>query len=647
MTAITATQVCAPPGWALLERQLIDVMNEAADLVMERHTERSGTMFFADDVDDQYEQFANWGLFYAMGGSERLLKYSLRTWNATTRWGDDSIVSRRKHGNYWHGDERVFGQQIHNEYYNLATPGGTDWHHMGEGNLQFYDFGVAEPTISENVRRAKRFAAMFMGEDPEADNYDRKYKIFRSPVQSSVGPYKHASVDFAKAWLQGGGRRWKVGWYPDQPVPRGLRSSLHPVVKNLENNWFENWERRQEILRLFDHIILDGDVANSLAAAALMTNAYLYTGDPSFKEWVIEYVGGWMDRIEQNGGIIPDNVGPTGKIGEHREGQWWGGLYGWNYYMGYNVIFHGVTIAAECAKLLTGDDSYVDMLRSQIKVVVDQGARRVEDGQMIVPSRYTADGWADDTSGPPKPMRMLEPAHLYHMSMSKEDYQLIDHIREGDVIRSWTEVPIQGEKNDGATETARFSYYDGKLPDWPEKALRADCELALRDLESLRNEHRDPETLIRENASIPSGVYAKALTQVTMGAPQGVYCGGLLRATVRYFDDDRQRAGLPPDVAALVDELKADRVGVQFFNTSTSESRNLIVQAGAFGEHEFTSVRYREDESLTEVPVNGKYVAVALPPSTSIRLDMGMKRFANDPSYAFPWHGDRIPVPFV
>ena len=419
------------------------------------------------------------------------------------------------------------------------------------------------------------------------------------------------------------------------------------MVKNLENNWFENWERRQEILRLFDHIILDGDVANSLAAAALMTNAYLYTGDPSFKEWVIEYVGGWMDRIEQNGGIIPDNVGPTGKIGEHREGQWWGGLYGWNYYMGYNVIFHGVTIAAECAKLLTGDDSYVDMLRSQIKVVVDQGARRVEDGQMIVPSRYTADGWADDTSGPPKPMRMLEPAHLYHMSMSKEDYQLIDHIREGDVIRSWTEVPIQGEKNDGATETARFSYYDGKLPDWPEKALRADCELALRDLESLRNEHRDPETLIRENASIPSGVYAKALTQVTMGAPQGVYCGGLLRATVRYFDDDRQRAGLPPDVAALVDELKADRVGVQFFNTSTSESRNLIVQAGAFGEHEFTSVRYREDESLTEVPVNGKYVAVALPPSTSIRLDMGMKRFANDPSYAFPWHGDRIPVPFV
>ena len=623
----------------MLQRQLIDLMNDAADLVMEKHTERSGTLFFADDLDDQYEWFYNWGLFYAIGGGDKLLEYSLRTWNATTRWGDDSIVSRRKHGQYWHGDLRDFGQQAHNEYYNLATPGGADWHHMGEGNRQFYDFGVAEPTISENVRRSRRFAAMFMGEDPEADNYDRKYKIFRSPIQTSVGPYKHASVDFAKAWLQGGGRRWKVGWYPDQPVPRGLRCSLYPVVKNLEPNWFERWNRRQEILRLFDHIILDGDVANSLAAAALMTNAYLYTGDPKFKEWVIEYVGGWMDRIEQNNGIIPDNVGPTGKIGEHREGQWWGGLYGWNYYLGYKVIFHGATIAAECAQLLTGDDSYVDLLRSQIKVVVDQGFRR-DDGQLIVPSRYTPDGWDHDTAGPPKPMRILEPVHLYHMSMSKDDHELINYITDGDVVRSWTDVSSQ------VPETARFSYYDGRLPDWPERALRAEYALALRDLEALRNESRDPETLILENAAIPAGVYTKVLTQVTMGAPQTVYCGGLLRATVRYFDRERQRAGLPQSVAALVDDLQVDRVGVQLVNMSASESRSLIIQAGAFGEHVFTTIWYRDGESLTEAPVDGKHVAVTLAPSSSIRLDMGMKRFVNDPGYAFPWHGDRIPVPF-
>ena len=86
-------------------------------------------------------------------------------------------------------------------------------------------------------------------------------------------------------------------------------------------------------------------------------------------------------------------------------------------------------------------------------------------------------------------------------------------------------------------------------------------------------------------------------------------------------------------------------MGVQLVNTSTTASRSLIVQAGAFGEHEFTSVRHRVGESLSEVPVGGKYQAVTLPPSTSIRLDMGLKRFVNDPSYAFPWHGGRVTTP--
>lgn len=67
-----------------------------------------------------------------------------------------------------------------------------------------------------------------------------------------------------------------------------------------------------------------------------------------------------------------------------------------------------------------------------------------------------------------------------------------------------------------------------------------------------------------------------------------------------------------------------------------SETRNLIVQAGAFGEHEFSSVRHRVGESPAETAVDGKHLSVTLPPSTSIRLDMGLRRFVNDPSYAFP-----------
>ena len=59
------------------------------------------------------------------------------------------------------------------------------------------------------------------------------------------------------------------------------------------------------------------------------------------------------------------------------------------------------------------------------------------------------------------------------------------------------------------------------------------------------------------------------------------------------FDADRLRPGLPLDVAALVDELGPDVVGIQLVNTSRHETRRLIVQAGAFGEHRFTQLKYR------------------------------------------------------
>ena len=115
-----------------------------------------------------------------------------------------------------------------------------------------------------------------------------------------------------------------------------------------------------------------------------------------------------------------------------------------------------------------------------------------------------------------------------------------------------------------------------------------------------------------------------------------------MRATVRYFDSDRNRPGLPLDVAALVDSLGADSAGIQLVNVNAGETRNLIVQAGAFAEHEFLSLSHA-DKIL---PVNSKYFAVQLPPATSIGLDVARRRFAQRPTYAFPWYGEVIPVPY-
>ena len=667
MVSVKATEISAPPGWALMERNLIDLMEEAAPMMVKKYTEPGGALYFAEDFDDLYEQFYNWCLFYSIGADESLLNFALQEWNATTRISDDSFNHRLRHNDF----TKVFRPSMHNEFWNLAQ--AMEWHHLGEGNMAFYDFGIACPTVSENVRRARRFAAMFIGEDPEAPNYDPEYKILRSPFHSSQGPRLHADADFANTMLLAG--RFlggEVNYY-------GVRASLYPIVADLELNWYEDPKRRTEIVELFEKMVLQSDTPNSLGATALVTNAYLYTGDEKYKRWVLEYTEAWLDRMRRNNGIMPDNVGPTGKIGEHRNGVWWGGQYGWNHYQGYNIMFHSLTIAAECALLLTGDFGYLELLRSQIQLLLENSVTR-EDGQLIMPTRYGPDGWCyDPPVGPsndgilpmrgvytgPIPWRMQELAHLYHASMSPEDYELITRIRDGEVERDWNEIGDRGgEKNGGETEFARFQYYDGMNPEWPEKILSAEYRWALEAFDKIRLDDRTVEEIITTNYFPPSPVFTKGLTQVTMGAPQSVYNGGLLRATVRYFDRDNARPGLPKDVAALVDKLASDAVGIQLVNLSTTETRNAIVQAGAFGEHQFTALKYQETSqeglhqnpylwlrsersySGKEIPVNAKYFAVQLPPSTSIRLEVGMRRFVNNPSYAFPWYGETIPVPF-
>ena len=651
MARIAATSIAAPPAWALMERNLIALMEESGRLFARQYFERGGGTLLAEDFDDLYEQMYNFGLFYAIGAADDLLDLHFRNWNAVTRISDGNIVHRTRHNDH----KKVFRPSVHNEFWNLDQ--AMEWHHLGEGNMALYDFGVADPTVSENMRRSRRFAAMFIGEDPEAPNWDPEHRTLRSPWHSSQGPKLNGDAEYANTMLLAGrGLGGEANYY-------GVRASLYPIVKDLEVRWFENPARRKQIVELFDRLVLQCDTPNSLAATALVTNAYLYTGDDKYKQWVLDYTEAWMERTEKNGGICPDNVDANGVIGGGREGVWWGGQYGWNHYQGYNIMYHGINIAVECAQMLTGDSGYLDFLRSQIKVQIDNGRKR-EDGQLLVPVRYGPDGW-DWNPAPgrgvqdgidmrgywlePTPLRGQDIMHLYHASMAQEDYDLAIQVRDGDVERDWNDVGLAlGEKNWGNTEFARFQYYDGKNPGWPEQILQAEYQTALKTYEGMRADERSALDIIATNQIPGQPVLTKGLTQVALGAPQSVYNGGLLRATVRYFDEDRGRPGLPLDVAALVDELGPETVGLQLVNTSRHEKRRLIVQSGAFGEHQFTQLKYREEgrDGETVTTADGKYFAVELPPSTAIRVEAGLKRFVNTPSYAFPWHGDGMPVPF-
>ena len=108
-------------------------------------------------------------------------------------------------------------------------------------------------------------------------------------------------------------------------------------------------------------------------------------------------------------------------------------------------------------------------------------------------------------------------------------------------------------------------------------------------------------------------------------------------ARVRHFDGQQQRPGLPADVGALVTKMTEDTAELQLVNLNTTEPREVIVQAGAMGEHNFTSVNVNDSQNTQTIPINGMYLHVQLPPYTQIDLELGMRRFVNPPSYKHPW----------
>jgi len=222
------------------------------------------------------------------------------------------------------------------------------------------------------------------------------------------------------------------------------------------------------------------------------------------------------------------------------------------------------------------------------------------------------------------------------------------------ILKNWSAVASVGDRDDDSrTEYPRLEYYAGENADWPEKILQADYQEVCRRLEFMRNDKRVIDSIYGDDLYPNNPVITKGLQQVTLGAPQTIYNGGLLRARVRYFDIARSRPGLPRDVSALVEKLEAERTVVQLVNLSAFESHDLLIQAGAFGEHEFTEVKYVERardssgriaEAEERKLIQRRFFQVDLAPASSIRLEIGTRLFVNRPTYAFPWHGDRVPM---
>lgn len=592
-TTIRASTITPPPAWALAQRNLIDTINAAVPLFQQRYTRADGSLIWRqewpgmDGSDDGYEMFQNWALFHALGGSADVHGRARMLWEAVTR-------QFTAYGQVWREFDAFY-----------------DWMHHGESSTGFYAFGLADGHDQLVRARSQRFAHMYMGLDPHAPNWDAERRMLRSPINGSRGPR------FVNEWDDWSTHRAVLANYPapfeDIPGVSG------PIA-----NWNDD-RVYGEILKLLNERQMRGDVPLNLTATSLVTHAYIWTGERRYKAWVLDYLEAWAERIAANDGLCPDNIGPSGKIGELTGGKWWGGYYGWRWPHGFMSIIQPLTIAAMNAVLLTGDMRYLDIPRSQLDRMIALG--RVEDGTLLIPQRYTDNGWTAYRPLPPE-----YPIQLWAMSQSAEDAVRLDLFPER--ANLWRAVQGGRGKGDDQHIAPWQRYIQGANADYPQRILDAQWVEIARRMDMLRADDGDPETLNVHHWQDINPVHTEALVQLTCGGPQIIYHGGLLHVRLRYFDAETRRPGLPPDVGALVHDLGPDHASVTLVNTSPLAERRLLIQGGAFGEHALTEVRDTASGSIAAA--SGGYVRVILPPGRSIDLRIGMRRYVNTPSYRQP-----------
>ncbi len=153
----------------------------------------------------------------------------------------------------------------------------------------------------------------------------------------------------------------------------------------------------------------------------------------------------------------------------------------------------------------------------------------------------------------------------------------------------------------------------------------------------MESDQKDPKTYSDSYFQQRNPVTCEGLVQLTLGAPLPHYNGGLLISRLRYFDAQSKRPGLPPDVSALVSRMTGDETELQLVNLSRTEARDVIIQAGAMGEHKFIKASFGNGSDIKTIAVKGKYIQVHLPPFSQIMLDLHTQRFVNNPSYKLPW----------
>ena len=510
---VTASRVAnvdspmAPPAWALLQGELLRTNAEACREFFGKYFDERGYLLCVerwggdDGPDDAIENCNYWPILHALGTPDVVLQMYKKAWKGHLRQYTEAKTS-----------EVPFARD---GMYYKEFPVMFDWQHNGEGLTVFNLQGLSDPGNRDFQRRVRRFAGFYMNEDPQAPNYDPVHKIIRSMFNGSRGPLlrKATGLDWAGDPIEVEGR-FKLG------------------------HGEENYE--QMVAHFKDYNDIVGDHPQNLLATSLALNAFMLTGEKKYRDWLLEYVDAWRERMIQNDYIIPSNIGLDGTLGGGAGGKWYGGVYGWGFTV---VVPQDGTLANRItvhlgftgfmnAYLLTGNDKYLEPWRRQIDAINAQG--KMVDGRMMYPRMHGDDGW-------------------YEFLPEKYDYNAMEiyflSMKPADLARTSQlplyETSLSGYRNNSqvSRDNAWRKYLAGENPGYPERALKMDFARIRSRIQAMRQDPTTPDTRLSDDPMKFNPASVTSLIQLMLGGIHPGHKGSVLFCRLRYFDPARRRAG--------------------------------------------------------------------------------------------------------
>ena len=549
-----------PPVWAIEQRKLFDLYNQACQLFAKKYLAENGYMKVVerwggnDGPDDAMENFAQWTLLYALGGSESVLEVYKKAWEGhLIQFTKAKIpsIEMAKDGMY---------------YKEFIT--SFDWEHNGEGLSAFNFYGLVNPNDTLYQKRVFRYAGLYMNEESEAQNYDPKHKIIRSLHNGSRGP----KLTFASETDWGG--------EPVEGFPE--RQNRYSTAGNIK-----------------------GDHPLNLLTTTLAINAYMLKGEKKYSDWLLEYTNAWYDRIIENKGNIPTNIGLDGTIGGEWNGKWYGGTFGWNFWPESNVrnyFIRGPRVGFGNAFILTNNKKFIKPLQQQMQNLY--AVKKIQGSNIMLPNKYGDNGWYGYI--PERNFDVLRDIYLWTM-----DTLNLEHLGKDPWI----------------------SYLLGKNPNYPEQAIKKEQEFVLRCIKKMNEDSITDKIRQTDELQKVNPVKAGTLVQLTTGGNDPGIAGNILHCRVRYFNPEQQRAGLPEDVSALVDKITPDGIELILVNNNKTQSRKVILQSGAYGEHNFKTVIIN-NQSLS---LNKNKLFVEIEKGSGSKIILKMDLYKNNPTLALPW----------